>query len=150
MILFNFSCDHVFKKQFIYLLILAVLGLCCCVAFSPVAARGCYPLVMMSGLLTVVASPVAKHGLQGVWASAVLAPGLQSTGSVVAVPGLSCSEASGIVLDQGSNLCLLHWQVDPGSHLTSNLFPSNSLFIYFKNFGILFIPVIMNVSLSEI
>ena len=42
---------------------LPVLGLCCCVAFSPVAARGCYPLVMMSGLLTVVASPVAKHGL---------------------------------------------------------------------------------------
>ena len=32
--------------------------------------------------------------------------------------GLSCSEACGIFPDQGSNLCLLHWQVDslPLSH----------------------------------
>ena len=28
------------------------------------------------------------------------------------VHGLSCSVACGIVLDQGSNLCPLHWQVD--------------------------------------
>ena len=32
--------------------------------------------------------------------------------------GLSCSEACGIFLDQGSNLSFLHWQVDslPLSH----------------------------------
>ena len=30
---------------------------------------------------------------------------------VVVVHGLSCSAARGIVLDQGSNLCPLHWQV---------------------------------------
>ena len=30
---------------------------------------------------------------------------------VVVVHGLSCSAACGIVLDQGSNLCPLHWQV---------------------------------------
>ena len=32
--------------------------------------------------------------------------------------GLSCSEIFGILLDQGSNACLLHWQVDsfPLSH----------------------------------
>ena len=32
--------------------------------------------------------------------------------------GLSCSVARGIFLDQGSNLCLLHWQADslPLSH----------------------------------
>ena len=32
--------------------------------------------------------------------------------------GLSCSTARGIFLDQGSNLCILHWQVDslPLSH----------------------------------
>ena len=28
------------------------------------------------------------------------------------VNGLSCSAACGIFLDQGSNLCLLHWQAD--------------------------------------
>ena len=31
---------------------------------------------------------------------------------MVVVHGLSCSVACGIVLDQGSNLCPLHWQVD--------------------------------------
>ena len=50
--------------------------------------------------------------------SAVAVPGLQSAGSVVVVLGLSCSAALGIFPDQGSNLCLLYWQVDslPLSH----------------------------------
>ena len=43
-------------------------------------------------------------------ASAV-SPGLWNAGSVVA-HGLSCSVASVISPDQGSNPCLLHWQVD--------------------------------------
>ena len=44
--------------------------------------------------------------------------GFWSTGSVDAAPGPRCSEACGIFLGQGSNLCLLHWQVDslPRSH----------------------------------
>ena len=48
----------------------------------------------------------------------VVAPRLQSTGSVVVVHGLSCSTACGIFLDQELNLCLLHWQADssPLSH----------------------------------
>ena len=33
-------------------------------------------------------------------------------GSVVVAHGLSCSAACGIFLDQGSNLCPLHWQAD--------------------------------------
>ena len=33
-------------------------------------------------------------------------------GSIVVAHGLSCSTAGGIFLDQGSNPCLLHWQVD--------------------------------------
>ena len=39
-------------------------------------------------------------------------------GSVVVAHGLSCSTACGIFPDPGSNLCLLHWQVDslPLSH----------------------------------
>ena len=32
--------------------------------------------------------------------------------SVVVAHRLSCSAACGILLDQGSNLCLLHWQAD--------------------------------------
>ena len=35
-----------------------------------------------------------------------------STGSVVVVHGLSCSTACGILLEQGLNPCLLHWQAD--------------------------------------
>ena len=42
----------------------------------------------------------------------IAAPGLWSTGSVVVAYGLSCSEACGIFLDQGSKLCPLHWQAD--------------------------------------
>ena len=38
---------------------------------------------------------------------------LQSTGSVVVAHGFSCPTACGIFPDQGLNLCLLHWQVDP-------------------------------------
>ena len=33
-------------------------------------------------------------------------------GLIIVVHGLSCSAACGIFLDQGSNLCPLHWQVD--------------------------------------
>ena len=59
----------------------------------------------------------AKHGLQGMQASVVAVPGLQSIGSVVVVRGLNCF-ACGILQDQGLNPCLLHWQVDslPLSH----------------------------------
>ena len=45
------------------------------------------------------------------------------TGSADVVPGLGCPEACGLSLDQGPNLCPLHWQVD------SLFFPSN-LFIF--------------------
>ena len=44
--------------------------------------------------------------------SAVADPRLYSTGSIVVVHGLSCSEACGIFLDQGSNSYLLPWQAD--------------------------------------
>ena len=64
-------------------------------------ANGGYSLLIVSvhGLLTVVASLVAKHGLQACL-------------MVVEVYGLSCSEACGIFLDQGWNPCPLHWQAD--------------------------------------
>ena len=37
---------------------------------------------------------------------------LQRTGSIIVVDGLRCSVAYGIISDQGSNLCPLHWQTD--------------------------------------
>ena len=76
---------------FLYLF-LAVLGLSCCTGFS---------LVVMLGLLIAVASLAAEHGL------------------IAVVHRLRSSEACGIFPDQGSNPCLLHWQVDslPLSHL---------------------------------
>ena len=64
---------------------MAMLSLCCHAGFSPVVA----------------------HGLPTAAASLV-----QYVGSAVAAYGLSCPKACGIFLDQRSNPCLLHWQVD--------------------------------------
>ena len=66
-------------------------------------SRG-YPPVVMHGLLIAVASLAVG--------SVVAAPGLWSTGSVVVAHRLSCPAAYGIFPVQGSNQCLLHWQVD--------------------------------------
>ena len=106
-----------FKIVFIYWF-LAVLGLHCCMGFYLVAGSGDYSLVAVCSLLIVVNSPVTKHRLQGTWASVVVAPGSQSTGSIGVVHGLSCSVACVIFPDQGSNPCLLHWQTNslPLSH----------------------------------
>ena len=96
-----------------YFYLLTVLGLHCCTGFF-----SGYSLAEVCGLLIVVASPVEEHRPQGMWASAAAVPGLQSTGSVVVVHALSCPVACGIFPDQGSNLCLPHWQADslPLSH----------------------------------
>ena len=74
-----------------------------------------FSLVTVCVLLTVAASLVAEHGLQGSRASVAVAHQLcscsmqaLSTSSVVMVHGLSCPEACGIFPDQGLNLCLLH------------------------------------------
>ena len=50
--------------------------------------------------------------------SVVVVRRLWSTGSTAVAHQLSCSVACGILLDQGLNPCLLHWQVDsrPLSH----------------------------------
>ena len=50
----------IFKNNY---LLLAVLGLHCFEGFSLVVASGGYSLVAVHGLLTVVASLVAEHGL---------------------------------------------------------------------------------------
>ena len=107
-----------FINLFIHLF-LAALGLRCCTrAFSSCSKQGLL-FVAVHGLLIAVASLVGEHelqarGLQQLWLAGlvVVACGLQSSGSVVVVHGLSCSAACGIFLDQRSNPCPLHWQVD--------------------------------------
>ena len=83
---------------FFFNFFLAVLGLCFCArAFSSCGKRG--PLfIAVHGPLTIVASLVAEHRLQ--------TRRLSNCGSRP-----SCSAACGILPDQGSNLCPLHWQV---------------------------------------
>ena len=101
----------------------------CGAGFSLVAASRGSSLVVVWRLLIVVAS-LLWSTVSGTQASAVaaqvgsvaVAPGLSGAGSVAVAQGLSCSPARGIFLDQGSNPCLLHWQVDFStlSHLGSS------------------------------
>ena len=72
---------------------LAVLGLRCCVGSLVAESRG------FSWLLCV--------GCSSRW---LLSP--RGTGAVLGAHGLSCSAACVAFLGQGSNPCLLHWQVD--------------------------------------
>ena len=67
--------------------------------------------------------------------SVVVAPGRQNTGSVVVAHGLNCSTACGIFPDQGSNPCLLLWQMDsiPLSYQGNPRF--HSCFCVFCGFG---------------
>ena len=112
-----------FFKKLVYLC-LAALGLPGYQGFLLVAASRGYSSLQCSDfslqqLLLLWSKGSGAHGLR-VAASGLssVAPGLQSTASIVAVHGLSCSEACGIFPGQESNLCLLHWQADslPLSH----------------------------------
>ena len=87
------------------------------VGFSLVAVSRGYSLVGVHGLLIVVASLVVEHRLQGTRASVVAARGLSScgsqalsTGSVVVVHWLSCSNACGIFPDLGIKPASPAWQ----------------------------------------
>ena len=81
---------------------------------------------MLCGLLSSCHAQASHCGALSRWGaqasivvgSVGVAPRLQSTDSIGAVHGLSCSAAYGIFPDQGSNPCLLQWQVDslPLSH----------------------------------
>ena len=91
----------IFLNKFIYFiyLFLTAVGLHCCAwAFSSCGERELL-FVVVRGLLIAVASRCGAWAL-GAWASVIVAR------------GFSCSAACGIFLDQGSNPCPLHWQVD--------------------------------------
>ena len=91
------------KNVFIYLLFLAVLGLCCCAqVFASLQRAGATPCCGAWASHCCGFSCFGAWAL-GVWASVVAAPG-----SVVVVPRLRCSKARGIF----SILCPLYWQVD--------------------------------------
>ena len=90
---------------------------------------GCAGSPLLGRLLSscrVWASHCRALGLQELLhvGSVVEAPGLWSTDSVVVVHRLNCSKACGIFPDEGSNLCLLHWQANslPLSHQGSPVF----------------------------
>ena len=98
-IVFFFQCLEVtFINLFIYYVWLcwvfvSVRG------FSPVPASGVHPSSRCAGLS--LSRPLL------LWST-----GSRRAGSVVVAHGRSCSAACGILPDQGSNLCPLHWQAD--------------------------------------
>ena len=70
---------------------------------------------MVHGLLILVASLAVGHtGFSncGVWAQWLQLVGSRAWASVVVGHRLSCPVTCVIFPQQGSNLCLLHWQVD--------------------------------------
>ena len=88
-------------------------------------------------------------GLQQLWhvGPVFVAPGLQSTGSIVVAHGLSCSVACGIFTDQGLNPHLLHSQVDslPLSHQGGPLLQSyRSMNIFTSDFYFSCIAIVRN------
>ena len=95
-----------FILTFIHLF-LAVLGLCCCAAFSLAAVGRGFSLVVVRRFLLVLTSLIEEHRLQVEQASVAAVPGLQSTGSIGSV--VLWHMGSSQIRDQ---VCLLHWQVD--------------------------------------
>ena len=98
-------------KKSIYLS--AVSGLCGCTDFP--ARRGKWEQLsscrVQIGENTVVASPVAEHGLLGTQALAAVVPGLQQTGSIAVAYRLSCSPARETFPNRGQTRVSC-WQAD--------------------------------------
>ena len=101
-------------------LFMAVLALCWCGAFSLVVMSRGFSLVAVCEILFSV-TPFEQSTSSRCVGSVVEAPGIQRTGPVVVVHGLSCSVAWGTLLDQGLEPCLLHWHMGslPVSHQES-------------------------------
>ena len=110
------------------------MGLGCCVrAFSSCSEGGATP---HCGVHASHCGGPSRCGAwaPGVWASAVVAHRLQSTGSAVVAHGPSRPAACGILPDQGLNPYPLHWQADfqPLCHQGS----PNSIFNRWKYFWV--------------
>ena len=76
----------------------------------------CWVFVSVRGLSLVVASGGHSSswcaGLSSSWPLLLGSTGSRRAGSVIVAHGPSCSAACGILTDQGSNPCPLHWQAD--------------------------------------
>ena len=85
----------------------------CCVGFSLVAESEACSLFAVRGLFIAKSSHSRVNRPQQLRHedSVVAVLRLQSTGSVAVTLWLSCSVACGIFPSQGSNPCLLHWQM---------------------------------------
>ena len=96
-----FKPDFFFVFNFIYLFIYFCL---------------CWVFISVRGLSLVGASGGHSSswcaGLSLSWPLLLQSTGSRRAGSVVVAHGPSCSAACGILPDQGSNLCPLHWQAD--------------------------------------
>ena len=114
---FNSTSSFFFFYSYYFLsLFLVVPGLCCARGLSLAAvSRGC-PLVVVRGRLIVVVSLAVERRRQVrslLWSQHGLSCcSSQSLDLRSVVVARSCFVACGIFLDQGSNLCPLHWQVD--------------------------------------
>ena len=113
------------KRCHLWLLFVAVVGLCCFVGFSLVAVSESYSTVAVLELLPGEASLVVEQRLSGAWASGVAAGVLSSCGSRAAEHRLSSCDTWAQLLHsmwdlprQGTNPCILHRQTDslPLSH----------------------------------
>ena len=100
----------------------------------------CWVFVSVRGLSLVVAS--GGHSSSRCAGLSLSRPlllrntGSRRAGSVVVAHGPSCSAACGILPDQGSNPCPLHWQADsqPLRPQGSPLFFQISFYILFKKY----------------
>ena len=94
---------HFFKNKFYTLFIYLFIWLCWVFisvrGLSLVAASGGHSSSWCAGLS--LSRPLLLRSI-----------GSRRAGSVVVAHGPSCSVACGILPDQGSNLCPLHWQAD--------------------------------------
>ena len=104
------TCDGIFLNCLFYLFMTA-LGLCCCAGSSLVVASRGYSVAVVAWLLLFTG--FRAHGPQELRhvGSAVVTPGLWSSGSPVVVHGFSCSEACGIfpVRDWTHVSCIGRW-----------------------------------------
>ena len=77
-----------------------------------VVSRGCSPVAVL-GLLSLQSTGSSARGCRhrSPWARWLWLLGSRAQLNSYSA-GLSCSAACGIFMDQGSNPCLLHWQVD--------------------------------------
>ena len=101
--LFVFFLNNFFLSYTIFIYLFIYLWLC----WVFVSARGPSPVVASGGH-----SSSRCAGLSPLRPLLLRSTGSRRAGSVIVAHGPSCSAACGILPDQGSNPCALHWQAD--------------------------------------